>query len=165
MSAEAIVVGLLGLWVVAAALVQVPWGSRWVPNVVMTLFLPVWTLFTDPMIAFDYGLYWQSRGKGADEDEWEPVEIAAPRGLLSALWNPRKRMAARFRALVALVTALRMQRRTDAIPDSVAYRILEEHVRSQRSNRDPFVFAIVMTDPRDDEAEPHFLYVSERCES
>jgi hypothetical protein len=150
------------LWLLGAAVVQIPFGARWIPNFVLTLFFPIWTLFTDPMIAFDYALYARIELEEGNYSEWLDLRVVRPRGWSGAFWNPQKRLSARFRALVALVTALRLEKRTEKIPDSVAHRILEEFVRGETAG-ERFQFAIAMANPLEPETAPRFLYVSKVC--
>jgi hypothetical protein len=132
-----VAVALLGLWVVLTIANQ--FNFRWMRHIKaldFMLLIPRWTFFAPNPSLTDFHLSYRTIAADGTASEWEEIDLIAKRTLLSAVWNPDKRVTKAVIEAVAFLVPL-SRRFPDLVLDSPPYRCLLNHATraAERSGR------------------------------
>jgi hypothetical protein len=101
------------------------------------MLIPRWTFFAPTPGVTDFHLSYRTVAADGTVSEWEDIDRIASRTLVSAFWNPQKRVTKAVIEVVAFLTPL-CREGLDKVYASPPYRCLVNHVirATEESGRD-----------------------------
>ena len=161
----ALIVGLFGLWITASVISQIPGLRERFDHTAVRVLLPSWSLFTDPMIRFDFTLMSRVELDEGEFSDWTIHDMAPDIGPQRVLWNPPKRLAARFREAVTMILSVRMFGQREGLDESPQVLALASYVSGQHRAGERVQFCVAMDDASRDETDASVLYMSKVFEA